>query len=325
MQRRKFSVAILAILLIGIAVPTMIPKGHADDAQETLTTSGYVLRNVSDNYYGTTVDAITQGSTLTFTLYFQASNIGNFQRNITMGVKFDYMTTYQNTSSTPVAMGQSAYITLGYTIPSTPTTLNQVAHRWTVEVWGLSAGGTWTSPFCGSYYYSYEIGNTSCRQFTTDTTPEYNSVAFYTSAQSNAMITGQQAQAEIFALQAILGTTKQLPPGSSTAVADLAAAEVQLALAQQAYTQGQFSTAQTDNQNALNQANAAQASLATTGGGTDNATMTSIWLGAVAVLLGGLGAVLVGLGGFNFLRKKAKTLGGNTSPAPSYMPPAPKV
>ncbi len=79
-----------------------------------------------------------------------------------------------------------------------------------------------------------------------------------------------------------------------TAVADLAAAEVQLNVGNNAYQTSNFNQAQTDYQNALNDANAAQSSLATTGGATDAATMTSIWLGAVAVLLGGIGAVMVG-------------------------------
>jgi hypothetical protein len=95
-------------------------------------------------------------------------------------------------------------------------------------------------------------------------------------------------------------------------------AYTQLALADAAYQNGDFTTAQTDYQNALNNANAAQSSLSTIGGGTDTATFTSIWLDSVAILLGGIGAILVGFAGFKYLRGKTRALQG-------YAPPAPKV
>ena len=91
-----------------------------------------------------------------------------------------------------------------------------------------------------------------------------------------------------------------------------------MALANSAYSTGDFSTAQTDYQNALNDANAAQNSLSTIGGGTDTATFTSIWLDSVAILLGGIGAILVGFAGFKYLRGKTRAL-------PSFTPSAPKA
>ncbi len=86
----------------------------------------------------------------------------------------------------------------------------------------------------------------------------------------------------------------------------LAQAQTQLSLGNTAYSTGDFNDAQTDYQNALNDANAAQSSLATTGGGTDTATLTSIWIQAVAILFGGIGALLVGVAGFKYLRGRAR-------------------
>src|SRR6266571_4681762 len=286
MQRRKFAIAILAIFLVGIVAPVSIPKGHADDAQESMNVSGFINRDSYDNYYGTWVSGLAGGSTLSFTLYFVATSYQNFQRNITLGVKFDFMTSFVNTTTpTTVAEGQSNYVTLTYNVPTTPG-LNLSPHSYIVEAWDLPIGGTWSLSGC------YDTGITSCRQFTG------NNIVIYSGPQASAIQNMQEASGEIDALSGILSSTQQAPPGTSTAVADLAAASVQLSLAQDAYARGDFNTAQTDSQNALNQANAAQSSLATEGGGTDAAIMTSIWLTGAAVIMGGIGALLLGFGGF---------------------------
>src|SRR5881296_4069452 len=122
----------------------------------------------------------------------------------------------------------------------------------------------------------------------------------------------------INSLNDVLGSTFTPAPGTSSALAMLAQANTQMALANNAYALGDFATAQTDYQNALNDANAAQSSLATIGGGTDAATFTSIWLDSVAVLLGGIGAVMVGFAGFKYLRGKTRAL-------PTYAPSTPKA
>ncbi len=304
-QRRKFTVAILAVLLVGIVAPVSVPKGHADDAQETLNVSGYLTRDSYDTYYGTWVSGIAAGSTLSFTLYFVATSYQNFQRNITLGVKFDFMTNFVNTTDvTTVGMGQSVYVTFPFSVPTSPG-LNLSPHSYTVEAWDLPIGGTWpASSGC------YDTGITSCRQFTD------SGIAIYSAAQASAVQNMRQASAEINALSSILSGT-HAPPGSSTAIADLAAASVQLSLAQDAYGRGDFATAQTNSQNALNQANAAQSSLATQGGGTDAATMTNIWLTGVAVIMGGIGVLLLSFGGFKYLRGKTRALTGYTPSAPT--------
>ena len=297
MHNRKLVVAILALLTVPIFANFMVPIGHADDNSETITTTGFVLRHVYDSFYGQSVDAVQAGSTLTFTVAFVADN-QNYQRNITMGVKFDWMTSYQNTtSSTPVLRGQLAYIALPFAMPALSgqyASLNLTPHSWTVQVWDMATVAVWTTG-------CFDSGITSCRLFTNSFYP----VAVYSSSQASSMLTAQQASTEISALGDILSTTKQSPPGTNAAVASLVTAEQQLSLGQTAYQTGNFNQAQTNFQNALNSANAAQNSLATTGGGTDMASLTSIWLVAVAGLLGGIGALLFGLGGFNYLRQRA--------------------
>ncbi len=215
-----------------------------------------------------------------------------------MGVKFDWMTNFQNTTSdTAVYAGQTITVTLAYTIPALTgqySALNLQAHTWTLELW-----------------------DTMCRSFTSSSYP-YHSLAVYSSAQSNSYNSKLQASAIITSLNNVLGSTFQPAPGTSSALASLAQANTQMSLANNAYALGDFATAQTDYQNALNDANAAQSSLATIGGGTDTATFTSIWLESVAILLGGIGAILVGFAGFKYLRGKTKAL-------TSFAPSAPKA
>src|SRR5207244_12902719 len=155
------------------------------------------------------------------------------------------------------------------------------------------------------------------RSFSTNGyTYTYHSLAVYSSAQAGSYNSKLQASAMINSLNNVLGSTITPAPGTSSALAMLAQANTQMALANNAYALGDFSTAQTDYQNALNDANAAQSSLATIGGGTDTATFTSIWLDSVAILLGGIGAILVGFSGFKYLRGKTRAL-------PSYSPTTP--
>ncbi len=304
-------VTVLALLLTGIMVPSSLPKAHADHQSISLNTTGYILRSTYDTYLGRTVDAVKAGSVLTFILSFTADN-QNYQRNVSMGVKFDWMSNYQNISSTPVLANQIVYLTLNYTIPNLTgqySGVYLVPHTWTLQVWDMAIGGIWNqNTFC------WDTGKIACHQFTTSFYP----LAVYGSAQANGMVLKGQAQALIAGMASILSATTP-PAGSNGAIAQLAAANEQITLGNTAYQTGDFNTAQTDYQNALNSANAAQSSLATTGGGTDTATLTSIWITTVAVLLGGIGAVLAGFGGFTYLRNKSKSPSSNT-PAPTPKP-----
>src|SRR6266699_232945 len=297
-----FLVPLFAVLLVGVAVPLSVPRAHGDDANETLNITGLVARNTYDSYLGGYVDAIQAGSTLTFNVIFTANSYV-YQRNLTMGVKFDWMTNFQNsTSDTAVYAGQTLTVTLAYTIPALAgqySALNLQTHGWTLELWDMAQGATWSA---NTYCYGYNY--------------PYHSLAVYSSAQSSSYNSKLQASAIITSLNSVLGSTITPAPGTSSALASLAQANTQMSLANNAYSLGDFATAQTDYQNALNDANAAQSSLATIGGGTDTATFTSIWLDSVAILLGGIGAILVGFAGFKYLRGKTKALPSFASSAP---------
>jgi hypothetical protein len=327
-QRRKFLVPIIALLLVGVAVPVSVQRAHADDTYggTSLTITGFLFRGQADSYLGSgsQVDAIQAGNTLTFNVLFTANSYV-YQRNLTMGVKFDWMTNYQNMTGSYVAVyaGQTVTLSLSYTIPALTgqyANLNQVAHTWTLEVWDMPVGANWhgncidsnsfpPTPMCNSF--------TNCGGYFCYGTP-YHPVAVYNSAQASSYTTRLQAYSIIASLSLVFRSAQTPPPGSSAAMALYSQAYTQMALADAAYQNGDFTTAQTDYQNALNNANAAQSSLSTIGGGTDTATFTSIWLDSVAILLGGIGAILVGFAGFKYLRGKTRALQG-------YAPPAPKV
>jgi len=319
-QNRKFLIPVLAVLLVGMAVPLSVQRAHGDDTNETLNITGLLARGTYDYYLGSSVDAIQSGNTMTFNVIFTANSYV-YQRNLTMGVKFDWMTNYQNTSSyLAVYAGQTLTVTLAYQIPALTgqySGLNLQAHTWTLQLWDMAAGATWNvNNGCFDFNQAPPNVQPMCRSFSSNGFPfTYHSLAVYSSAQTSSYNSKLQASAIITSLNNVLGSTVSPAPGTSSALASLAQANTQLSLANSAYALGDFATAQTDYQNALNDANAAQSSLATIGGGTDTATFTSIWLDSVAILLGGIGAILVGFAGFKYLRSKTRAL-------PSYTPSA---
>lgn len=303
-----------------MAVPLSVQRAHGDDTTETLNITGLVARGANDLNLGT-VDAIQAGNTMNFNVIFSA-NTYVYQRNLTMGVKFDWMNNFQNTTSdTAVYAGQTVTVTLAYTIPALAgqySSLNLQAHSWTLELWDMATGATWNANIgCNDFNQAPPNVQPMCRAFYSYNYP-YHSLAVYSSAQVSCYNSRLQAEAIGQSLALVLGNTNSPAPGTSGALASLAQANTQLTLGDTAYRLGDFATAQTDYQNALNDANAAQSSLATIGGGTDTATFTSIWLESVAVLLGGIGAILVGFAGFKYLRGKTRAL-------PGYTPSTPKA
>lgn len=313
--------------MLAIVAPMSIPRGHADDQSESIVSSGYVIKGYVDPYLGsnTVFDAIQAGSTLRIVVPFHADT-QPIVRNMSLGIKFDWMTSFQNsTMASPqnpyqVFANQWVYLSINYTIPNLTgaySGLNLSPHSWKVQVWDYQSGSMYGSNLgCGvGYTYDNEVWTgtyyktiNSCHEF-----DDY-SVAIYSSQQSSAVLAKQQANTEISVLGNAFAFVSNLPPGSSSALAQLAAAKVQIGLGDTAYANGDFPTAQTDYQNALNDANAAQSSLATTGGGTDTATLTSIWVDAVAILFGGIGALLIGFAGFKYLRGRTKSLSTYTPP-----------
>jgi hypothetical protein len=315
-QNRKFLIPILAVLLVGVAVPLSVQRAHADDTSESLTIAGFLARGYSDSYLISSVDAVQAGNTLTFNVVFTA-NSNVYQRNITMGIKFDWMNNFQNTTSnTSIYAGQTVTVSLPFTIPALSgqyTNLNQAAHSWTLQVWDMAVGATWSvNTFCQDPFAFNPPFPPSCRQFTSFNFPNHP-VGVYNSAQVSSYNSRLQASAILSALASAFTITLTPAPGTSGALASYSQAKTQMALGDSAYSIGDFNTAQTDYQNALNDANAAQSSLATIGGGTDTARFTSILLDSVAILLGGIAAILVGFSGFKYLRGKTRAL-------PSYTP-----
>ena len=285
--------------------------------------TGLLARDTYDSYLGGYIDAVQAGNTLTFNVIFTANSYV-YQRNLTMGVKFDWMTSFQNTTSdTAVYAGQTLTVTLASAIPALTgqySGLNQQAHTWTLELWDMAQGATWNAYGCSDYNYAPPYVQPMCRSSSSNGYPyTYHSLAVYSGAQAGSYNSKLQASAMINSLNNVLGNTITPAPGTSSALAMLAQANTQMALANNAYALGDFSTAQTDYQNALNDANAAQSSLSTIGGGTDAATFTSIWIEAVAVLFGGIGALLVGFAGFKYLRVRTRASAGY---APSTAPKA---
>jgi len=301
--------------MCAIVVPVSVQKAHGDDVSEQLTTSGYVIRSYSDSFLARTVDAVQAGNVMTFTLVFVANSVV-YQRNVSMGVKFDWMNNFQNSSianpqnTFSIYANQIATITLNYTIPNLTgqyAGLNLVPHSWVLEVWDGPANSAWSaSAGCG-----FDDGNVvpgiACRSFNNS-----NALAIYSNAQATGVLDSQQASAELTSLKSSLSSVLQPPPGATNTLALMALANAEVTSGNLAYQTGNFNTAQTDYQNALNNANAAQSSLATTGGGTDTATLSSIWIESVAVLLAGIGAILVGIAGYKYLRARSKLMTGTT-------------
>ncbi|HEX4921654.1 MAG TPA: hypothetical protein VFV92_13050, partial [Candidatus Bathyarchaeia archaeon] len=217
-------------------------------------------------------------------------------------------------STYTVFANQIVYLTLNATIPSLTgqyAGLNLVRHSWQIQVWDGPANSAWSN---GCNFDDFFAPYLACRSFFNG-----NSLAIYSNTQASGIQARSQANVEISALSNSLHSVLQSPPGSSNAVALLAAASTQMSLGDNAYATGDFNDANNDYQNSLNDANAAQSSLATTGGGTDTATLSSIWIQAVAILFGGIGALLVGFAGFKYLRSRAKAF-TSYSPASSPKP-----
>ena len=147
MHRRILFAATIAVLVIGMAAPGFMPKANASYQSANLQTSGLVTRGYTDLYLNTVVDAVKAGSTFTFTLTLVA-NTNQVQRNISMGVKFDWMNQFQNatnanpSSTYPLLANQYATLTVSVTIPQLTgqyANFNLTPHYWTLEVWSTPA------------------------------------------------------------------------------------------------------------------------------------------------------------------------------------------
>src|SRR5690242_19072888 len=195
-----------------MVIPMSVQRAHGDDTNETLNITGLLARGTYDSYLSHTVDAIQAGNTMTFNVIFTASSYV-YQRNLTMGVKFDWMTNYQNTTTdTAVYAGQTLTVSLPYTIPALAvqySALNLQPHTWTHQLWDMAEGATWNANNgCSDSNPAPPFVQPMCRSFTSFTYP-YNMLAVYSSAQANGYNSMIQASAIITSLNNVLGTPSQ--------------------------------------------------------------------------------------------------------------------
>ncbi len=310
MKTRKIGV-IASLLLLALALPALsIPKAHAFDSSTSVSSiSGLVVANSFDRFYQTNVNAAREGSTVNFNVQIIASNLPG-QRNITVGVKLDWMTSFVNssgaspTSTLALQANQMAIVTDGVAMPAASgfySNINLVLHSWELRVWSGKLNTAITDPLIDCPNHSG--GSLSGCQ------DRFGSrFAVYSNAQADGVLTSLQAVAEIGSLQGTLGGLNQLPPGASKAASELAQATAERSLGDTSYQQADFAGAKTHYTNALNFANSAASDLAAQGGGVDSAAFWQLILSGTGALLVGVGVFVAAVGAWLYLHRRSKTL-----------------
>ena len=307
MQSKKILIASLSVLLV-LALPAVsIPRAHAFTSTQSVTLNGLSVSGFTDPLTGTTVTGIATGAVLTVNVYLVASSVV-YQRNVTVGYKGDWMNTYQNattassSSTLSLTAGQTATVTLSITMP---TTGGITPHVWSVAIWD-GASNSLNAASCPNG----NLEKSASCNLISNGSAGYSPLAVYTGDQLSAAQANVQAEAGITNVNAAIaivtgGLLKSAPPGSTAAAGQIAQANSEDALGDQSWTNGDYAGAKNHYQNALNDANAAGASLAGQGG-SDNANLVNLLLGGVGVALIGIGGLFAGLGAFFYLRKKPK-------------------
>jgi hypothetical protein len=310
MQSKKIAIACLSVLLVLALPAASIPRAHAYVSTPTVTLTGLTVSGFADPLQGTTATGIAAGAVLSVSVYLVASNVV-YQRNITVGFKGDWMLNYLNASNAGPAStyaltaGQTVTITVPVTMP---TSGGIVLHSWSVAVWN-GASNSLNAATCSSGNFFSE--KTSACGTISNGSAGYAPLAIYTADQLSAAQANVQEENMIAAVTTQLGIitggfAHNNPPGSTAAAGQLAQANTEDLQGDQAWTNGDYSGAKTHYQNALNNANAAAASLTGQGGGADNANLVNVILGGTGIALIGIGALFAGLGAFFYLRKKPK-------------------
>ncbi len=305
MKTRQIGV-IASLLLLALAVPALsIPKANAFHSSATVQLSGLVLASYNDPYYRSgNVAPAREGSTVNFNVQIIASNAPG-QRNITVGVRTDWMTNFVNASSTTLAMQplQMSIVTVGLAIPAvsgSTSNINVVTHQWEVRIWN----GPENTPITSSLdCFGRNQDSSSC-----DSIINPLPFAVYSNAQADGVLTSLQASAEINSLTATLGGLNELPPGASKASAELAQASAEQSLGTTSYQQGDFAGAKTHYTNALNFANSAASDLAAQGGGVDSAAFWQLILSGTGALLVGVGVFVAAVAAWIYLHRRSRTL-----------------
>jgi hypothetical protein len=306
MQTKKILVISLSLLLVGLALPS-IPRANAFFVGNINVTLSGILRGFTDPN-GNIVDAAQAGSTLTINVAIQASNsLPAYQRNVTIGFKGDWMSQYTNASSASqsatlaLTNNQLGSASIPITLPSNGGTLP--THTWTVAVWD----GPVNAPNNADCTAGRSERTKSC-DTVTNGGAGYNRLAVYTADQLGAAQSNIQAATQIAAVNTAITQLEFHPttPGVTAAAGQLAQARSEQTMGAQSWQNGDYAGAKTHYQNAVNNANAAAASLTNQGGGVDNATLLNLVLGGTGIALIGVGALFAGIGGFFYLRRKPK-------------------
>jgi len=306
MQRKRILVASLSLLLVGLALPATnvanVPNANAFHSASSVTLSGLGLAS----YFDSTLNPVgsrdigAAGSTVTFNVVvFATSTV--YQRNVTVGIKFDWMSAYQNASNAgpsntlSLTASQQASVSIAIALPSSS---GPIDHSWTLLL-GMGPQNKLIGPTCSAGDQDTAT-SLVCLTFNHPGHPLFQ---IWSGDQVAA------AQAKLQASTTILKVTPYITSGTSagtTAAGQLAQANTEITLGDTSWGTGDYSGAKTHYQNAANDANAAATSLTNLGGGSSNAGIVSTILAGTGTLLFGLGGLLAGFGGFFYLRRKPK-------------------
>jgi hypothetical protein len=224
-----------------------------------------------------------------------------YQRNVTVGVKFDWMTAFQNASNASPAStlsmtaNQQSSVSIAVGIPSST---GPIDHTWTLLL-GMGPQNKVIGPSCSTTDQDTAT-SLVCLTFNR---PGHQLFQIWSSDQTGA------AQAKLQAATTIARVSPYVSAASSagtTAAGQLAQANTEITLGDTSWGTGDYSGAKTHYQNAANDANAAASSLTNLGGGSSNAGIASTILAGTGTLLFGLGGLLAGFGGFFYLRRRPK-------------------
>ena len=296
MQRRKIVIATLSLILVGLALPTAnINKAHAF----TSTNNSFSISNITTNFAspnGVGSGTVGQsGSTLTVTVTIQASAFNNpaYQRNVTVGIKGDWMSQYQNASVMTLTTNQIGSTTISLALPTVGALSPN--HGWNIEVWDgpLNTNIAACQGNDGSEQYRGSGSANACFSLA--------------SGEISVLTSDEYAAAQARNIATTLITSiDSAGVTNSAAQAQLAQATAELTLGDQSWRGGDFASAKTHYQNSQNNANSALATAYNLNGGSQNAGIVSIIESGTGILLFGIGGLLAGFGGLLYLRRRPK-------------------
>ncbi len=299
MRKNKIAV-ILAISVLMLASPIIsIPRANAfHSGGLSVELTGTVVQGYNDRFLGCCVDAGREGSAVTFNVRILTdSAVG--QRNITVGAKFEWQTTWTNASNAddgntfPLREDQYATFTVSVTLPTLSQTYagyNLYRHSWEIRVWSGAPNTAITTDNC------FDGTLSGCTSWSS------GSFAIFSGDMADGVKARSEASTKLSSLQITLGSLSALPPGAGKAASDVSQGSAELSLGDTAYSSGDFAGAKNHYLSALNYANSAAGAL----GGGDTATFSSTLMNGVGWLLIGVGVILAGFGAFFFFRKRAK-------------------